>query len=63
MAEKNDSVTEFTVTFFGLTPGQADDLLDFYADGAYGRADRDGLPTPALGSTRWDTFQEWADED
>lgn len=54
-------VTEFTITYFGLTELEHSTLLDLYADHAYKFAQRHSLETPALGSTSYPTLEKWTE--
>lgn len=59
-AESRRGVTEFSITYFGLTDLEADALIDFYAQHAYRFAKGHNLKTPAIGSKTFPTDEDWA---
>jgi hypothetical protein len=52
-------VTEFNVTYFGLSDLESEALLDLYADHAYKFAERHKHDTPLVGSRSWPTVEAW----
>lgn len=57
------AVTEFTVTYFGLSDLERDALLDLYADHAYKFAERHGHQTPLIDSHTHPTEEDWGKPD